>query len=253
MNELRVEHAAAAERTRIARDVHDVVAHSLTVVMLHVTGARRALATDPARADEALARAEMVGRESLDSIRQVMGLLRDPGGGHPTCRRTGARPTCAALIDGYRAGGLDVTSDRQLDADGSLDPAVELVVFRVVQESLANVLQHAPGAACRRRGARWRRRHRSPRRRWTVGNAASLRDPARCDLRTGLGVRGHGRAGACARRSPRGRPGDRRRMDGAGDDPAPGFEDGARRAEEPPIATDPPETIEGGWPTSIGR
>ena len=48
MNELRVEHAAAAERARIARDVHDVVAHSLTVVMLHLTGARRALATDPA-------------------------------------------------------------------------------------------------------------------------------------------------------------------------------------------------------------
>ena len=47
--------------------------------MLHVTGARRAIGTDPVRADEALARAEAVGRESLESIRQVMGLLREPG------------------------------------------------------------------------------------------------------------------------------------------------------------------------------
>ena len=67
MNELRVEHAASEERARIARDVHDVVAHSLTVVMLHLTGARRVLATDPQAADEALARAESVGRETASS------------------------------------------------------------------------------------------------------------------------------------------------------------------------------------------
>ncbi|MBA3399944.1 MAG: hypothetical protein H0U01_08285, partial [Acidimicrobiia bacterium] len=74
MQQLRVEHAAVEERTRIAREIHDVVAHSLTVVMLHVTGARRVLGSNPARAEEALARAESVGRESLDSIRQVVGL-----------------------------------------------------------------------------------------------------------------------------------------------------------------------------------
>ena len=83
MREAQVEQLAATERARIAREVHDVVAHSLTVVMLNLTGARRALATDPARADEALARAELVGRDSLDSIRQVMGLLRDPGSTAP--------------------------------------------------------------------------------------------------------------------------------------------------------------------------
>ena len=90
MRDLQVEQLAATERTRIAREVHDVVAHSLTIVMLNVTGARRALATQPERADEALARAETVGRESLDSIRQVMGLLRDPGTGLdlPAARRS---------------------------------------------------------------------------------------------------------------------------------------------------------------------
>ena len=81
MHELQVERRGGRERARIAREVHDVVAHSLTVVMLNLTGARRALATDPAGADEALARAEEVGRDSLDSIRQVMGLLREPGTG----------------------------------------------------------------------------------------------------------------------------------------------------------------------------
>jgi signal transduction histidine kinase len=149
MDQLAAEHAAAAERTHIAREVHDVVAHSLTVVMLHLTGARRALATDPARAEEALARAEEVGRESLDSVRQVVGLLRD-----------GERSTSGAtdppqpglgdiegLIDGYRLGGLDVVDHVELD-DVELDLAIQLVVYRVVQESLSNALQHSPGASC---------------------------------------------------------------------------------------------------------
>ena len=81
MRDVQVAEMAATERARIARDVHDVVAHSLTVVLLNLTGARRALATQPERADEALARAEAVGRDSLDSIRHVMGILRAPDDG----------------------------------------------------------------------------------------------------------------------------------------------------------------------------
>lgn len=145
MHDLQVEQLAASERTRIAREVHDVVAHSLTIVMLNVTGARRALATQPERADEALARAESVGRESLDSIRQIMGLLREPGSGldlpQPGLTDLGA------LVEGYRSAGLVATCD--VDADlvtSGIDPTVQLVAYRVVQESLANVLQHAPGA-----------------------------------------------------------------------------------------------------------
>ena len=142
MNELRVEHAASEERARIARDVHDVVAHSLTVVMLHLTGARRVLATDPQAADEALARAESVGRDSLESIRQVMGLLREPG--REVVPGIAELPS---LLEAYRAGGLAV--DASVDEVRSLDPATGLVIYRVVQESLTNALRHAPGAACR--------------------------------------------------------------------------------------------------------
>jgi signal transduction histidine kinase len=142
MRDAQIERLAATERARIARDVHDVVAHSLTVVMLNLTGARRALATDPARADEALERAEAVGRESLDSIRQVMGLLREPEAGEAL-----PQPTIEALprlVDGYRRAGLDVSLSMRGATD--VDPTVGLVAYRVVQESLANVLQHAPGA-----------------------------------------------------------------------------------------------------------
>jgi signal transduction histidine kinase len=145
LDELRVEHAAVAERTRIAREVHDVVAHSLTVTMLHLTGARRALATDPARAAEALERAESVGRDSLDSIRQVVGLLRDadPASLSPL---PGARGL-SALLDDYRVGGLVVAATVELP-DDALDATRQLGLYRVVQESLTNVSRHAPGAAC---------------------------------------------------------------------------------------------------------
>ncbi len=139
------EHAAAAERTRIAREIHDVVAHSLTVTMLHVTGARRALATDPARAAEALERAEAVGRDSLASIRQTVGLLRsrEPEGDDP--RPLPDIDGIPALVDQYRQAGLTVSADLRLDGL-STDPTTSLAAFRVVQEALSNVLQHAPGA-----------------------------------------------------------------------------------------------------------
>jgi signal transduction histidine kinase len=156
MRDADVERLAATERARIARDVHDIVAHSLTVVMLNVTGARRAISVDPQGADEALARAELVGRDSLDSIREVMGLLRESEQGpdlpHPTLARV------PQLVAGFRDAGLDVElqagaeigvttihGTTSMSAVG-VDPTVELVAYRIVQESLSNVLQHAPGA-----------------------------------------------------------------------------------------------------------
>ncbi len=142
-------HAAAEERTRIAREIHDVVAHSLTVTMLHVTGARRTLTHDPERAAEALERAETVGRESLDSIRQVVGLLRAHD---PSARSVDGDdaplPELAdipALVDQFRGAGLRVAAELELDGVAA-DAATSLTAFRVVQEALSNVLQHSPGA-----------------------------------------------------------------------------------------------------------
>ena len=110
--------ARPTERARIAREVHDVVAHSLTVVMLNLTGARRALATDPARADEALARAEIVGRESLDSIRQVMGLLREPGVRAAPLPQPGAGRRAARSSTATAAPGWTVDADDRRDVAG---------------------------------------------------------------------------------------------------------------------------------------
>ena len=139
-------HAADAERTRIAREVHDVVAHSLTVVMLHLTGARRVLGSDPARADEALGRAEEVGRESLDSIRQVVSLLRTSEADGDAVPLPGVAEL-PALVERYVASGLPVSAHLAL-TEADVEPAAGLAVFRVVQEALTNVLRHAPGARC---------------------------------------------------------------------------------------------------------
>lgn len=179
-------HAAADERTRIAREIHDVVAHSLTVTMLHVTGARRAITHDPARAAEALERAEAIGRESLDSIRGVVGLLRadEPAGptGDPPLP---AMADITTLVEQFRSAGLQVDAELELD-DVVADPTTSLTAYRVVQEALSNALQHAPGAPVTLRvvrdGAGTVLR--------IVAENPTVAEPARARDRDGLGIRG---------------------------------------------------------------
>ena len=96
--------ASAAERQRIARDVHDVVGHSLTVMLLNVTGARRVLNDDPAAAAEALDRAEQAGRGSLQSVRAIVGLLRTPDEAGAQPPRPGAADI-VGLVDTAAAAG----------------------------------------------------------------------------------------------------------------------------------------------------
>jgi signal transduction histidine kinase len=138
-----VTRAALEERQRIAREVHDVVAHSLTVTMLHLSAARLSLDDDPAEAHESLVQAERAGRESLDEIRRSVGLLS-------TAQSSRARPmptACdiAALVGELRDAGLAVQLDVAGDTAG-LPADVGLALYRVAQESLANAAKHAPGA-----------------------------------------------------------------------------------------------------------
>jgi signal transduction histidine kinase len=142
-------HAAVEERARIARELHDVIAHSLTVTILHVTGARRALTNHPQRAAEALERAEAVGRESLDSIRQVVGLLRGPGEAAVVSERSDDAPLpqiadIPSLIAQYRHAGLHIEASVTLDGI-TAGAMASLTIFRLVQEAMTNALRHAPG------------------------------------------------------------------------------------------------------------
>ena len=136
------ERAAADERQRIAREIHDVIAHSLAVTMLHLTGARLALRRDPEEAETALLQAERLGRESLAEIRRTVGLLAPEGTG--TAAPMPAATDIPQLVREFEAAGLDV--DFELTGDPhALAPATGLGLYRVAQESLSNVVRHAPG------------------------------------------------------------------------------------------------------------
>lgn len=141
------ERATLAERQRVAREIHDLVAHSLAVTMLHVTGARRALEQDADIPDaiDALTDAERVGREAMADIRRTVGLLRsDAAPGAASSSLPGAGDL-DDLVEGFVAAGLDVTWTSTGEV-GRLDGTAGLGVYRVAQESLANVARHAPGA-----------------------------------------------------------------------------------------------------------
>ena len=136
--------ATTAERQRIAREVHDVIAHSLTVTMLHLTAARFAVGRgDSTAATEALEEAEKAGRTSLNEIRNTVGLLRTDGSDLPDAPLPMA-VDLHELVAGYRTAGLDVAFDLRGDLD-RVEPATGLALYRIVQESLTNASRHAPG------------------------------------------------------------------------------------------------------------
>ncbi len=137
------ERAAADERRRIAREIHDVVAHSLAVTMLHLTGARMALRRDPQDAEAALLKAESLGRESLAEIRRAVGLLDPEMAGTAAAMPTAA--DIAQLVREFESAGLDVHLEITGDVR-AVSPATGLGVYRIAQESLANIVKHAPGA-----------------------------------------------------------------------------------------------------------
>jgi signal transduction histidine kinase len=143
--------AVAAERRRMARELHDVVSHSVSVMVLQAAGARRVLAADPERAQQALSQIEGLGKQSMTELRRLLGVLRDGAFvENDAADELGARPGLAGLADlleGFRTGGLTVTSQvvgRPVDLDGSVD----LSAYRIVQEALTNAGKHGgPGTA----------------------------------------------------------------------------------------------------------
>ena len=137
----RTQVAVAREQARIAREVHDIVAHDVSVIVAQAAAARRVLATQPQIAAEALTSIEAVGRDALDGLRRLMGLLRtDRGNSERTPQPSLDR--LPALLDQVQRAGLPVDLTIR-GRPGPLPATVELSAFRIVQEALTNTLKHA--------------------------------------------------------------------------------------------------------------
>jgi signal transduction histidine kinase len=135
--------AIAAERTRIARELHDVVAHNLSVMVVQASAARRVLERDPERAAEAAELIRRAGRDALAELRHVFGPVRRGDGEELTGPPSIARVD--ELARGARAAGLKV----RLRVEGEpvpLPTALDQAAYRVVQEALTNALKHAGSA-----------------------------------------------------------------------------------------------------------
>lgn len=135
--------AVAEERLRIARDLHDVVAHSLGAIAVQADAAEAALHLAPERAVEPMRVIRRTAREALGDIRRVLEVLRSDEDA-PVPGAPGAAEI-TGLVASARASGLRVSLEPEL-ADLALPPAVGAVAYRIVQESLTNVRRHAPGA-----------------------------------------------------------------------------------------------------------
>lgn len=131
---------AATERARIAREMHDIVAHSLSVVVTLADAASIVGKTDPARATEAMEHVSAVGRQALSDMRQLIGVLRTESDADLAPPPTTAQ--LDELVDRLRATGLDVTLERTGEPF-ELAAVVELSLYRIVQEALTNTLKHS--------------------------------------------------------------------------------------------------------------
>jgi signal transduction histidine kinase len=141
--EKQAEVAVAAERTRISRELHDAVAHTVSVMTLQVGVVRRRLARGSVE-EETLHGAETLGRQAVDELRRIVGLVRE--GEAPALVPLPSLGQLEELVDQVRATGTEV----RLAVDGdvrSVGQAVDMSAYRIVQEALTNALRHAPGAA----------------------------------------------------------------------------------------------------------
>jgi signal transduction histidine kinase len=138
--------AAAVERARIARDMHDSVAHHLTVIVALSDGALAAVTRAPAQATDAIRGISSTAREALAETRRMLGVLRTEGGLELRQPLPGLSDL-DGLFARVRAAGLPVRYERS-GPPGDTPPGVQLVVFRLIQEALTNTMKHAgPGAS----------------------------------------------------------------------------------------------------------
>ncbi|MFI5927202.1 sensor histidine kinase [Micromonospora sp. NPDC051543] len=141
-----VRQAATEERLRVARELHDVVAHTLSLIVVQASVANHVAEADPRQAGAALRVIEETGRGALTDVRRVLGVLRE---GTPYAPTPGL-DELPVLAEQAAIGGVDVRLDvRREEPVGAVPESVGLAVYRIVQEAVTNVVKHAAPAACR--------------------------------------------------------------------------------------------------------
>ena len=144
--------AAHGERARIARELHDVIAHSVSVMVIQAGGARLVMDAEPARAEASLRSVERAGREALAELRRLLGVLGDEDP-HALAPQPGLSDIAPLLTDARKAG---IEADLRIDGRPvPVPPALDLCAYRIVQESLTNVIKHAAPATASV-NVRWR-------------------------------------------------------------------------------------------------
>ena len=139
--------AAAEERARIARELHDVVAHAISVIVVQAQAAQRVLEGEQASAREALGSIEATGRQALGEMRRALGVIR-AGENEAALAPQPSLQSLGLLLEQAREGGLEV----ELEIEGeprALSPGVDLSAYRIVQEALTNTRKHAGPARAR--------------------------------------------------------------------------------------------------------
>lgn len=145
----RAQRSVAEERLQIARELHDVVAHSLSVIAVQSGVGRHVIDANPTEAKRALAAVEATSRSALTELRHMLGVLRRDDGRPAALAPAPGLGRLEELAAQVRAAGIPVILDVHATAVAGLSPGAELSVFRVVQEALTNVVKHAGPASAR--------------------------------------------------------------------------------------------------------
>jgi signal transduction histidine kinase len=146
--ELATQQAVAQEKARIAREMHDIVTHNVSVMVIQAAAARKVMDTEPESARAAMAAVERVGQEAMADLRHIFDVLREPDASdstEPDLRPQASFDQLETLLTRVREAGLDVTAT-STGTPRPLPPAASLAAYRIVQESLTNVLRHARGS-----------------------------------------------------------------------------------------------------------
>jgi signal transduction histidine kinase len=145
----RAQRSVAEERLQIARELHDVVAHSLSVIAVQSGVGRHVIDAQPGEAKKALAAVEATSRAALTELRRMLGVLRRDESQPAELAPAPGVAALDSLVDRVRAAGFVVSLESTSTKTGTLSPSVQLSIYRIVQEALTNVVKHAGPAAVR--------------------------------------------------------------------------------------------------------